>query len=122
VIPYFFGEPMEYYDPNLPPFEYRTPLVTTPYDFARDFGSYTLSEPIAQSYAEKALTAPEGLVPYTPEYMEPISEMDLARQEELLSLIGERFPGEFGEFEYDLTISPLESAQALIDALGNKSS
>ena len=122
VIPYFFGEPMEYYDPNLPPFEYRTPLVTTPYDFARDFGSYTLSEPIAQSYAERALLAPEGLVPYTPEYMEPISEMDLARQEELLSLIGERFPGEFGEFEYDLTTSPLESAQALIDALGNQSS
>jgi len=61
-------------------------------------------------------------VPYTPEYMEPISEMDLARQEELLSLIGERFPGEFGEFEYDLNTSPLESAQALIDALGNQSS
>ena len=122
VIPYFFGEPMETYDPNLPPFEYRTPLVTTPYDFARDFGSYTLSEPIAQSYAERALLAPEGLVPYTPEYMEPISEMDLARQEELLSLIGERFPGEFGEFEYDLNTSPLESAQALIDALGNQSS
>ena len=122
VIPYFFGEPMEFYDPNLPPFEYRTPLVTTPYDFARDFGSYTLSEPIAESYAQRALIAPEGLIPYTPEYMEPIAEMDELRQAELLSLIGERFPGEFGEFDYDMSVSPLESAQALIDALGNQSS
>jgi len=113
---------MEFYDPNLPPFEYRDPLVTTPYDFARDFGSYTLSKPIAESYAQRALIAPEGLIPYTPEYMEPIAEMDELRQAELLSLIGERFPGEFGEFDYDMTTSPLESAQALIDALGNKSS
>ena len=122
VVPYFFGEPMEFYDPNLPPFEYRDPLVTTPYDFARDFGSYTLSEPIAESYAQRALIAPEGLIPYTPEYMEPIAEMDELRQAELLSLIGERFPGEFGEFDYDMSASPLESAQALIDALGNQSS
>ena len=119
--PYSFGDPRTY-DPSLPPFEYRTPLVSQPYDFMRDFGRYTLSEAIADDYAQKALTAPEGLVPYTPEYMEPISEMDLARQAELLPLIGERFPGEYGEFEYDLSIDPLASAQALIDALSDQSS
>jgi len=113
-LPYDFGESLTY-DPGLN-LQYRTPQVDRAYDFMRDFGRYTLSEGIADDYARKAETSKMSL-PYTPEYMEPISMMDEARQAELLPLIGQRFEPGLGEFDYNLTKDPLESAQEIIDAL-----
>lgn len=118
---YDFGETT--YDPMLD-FEYRQPQITSPFDFARDFGSYTLSPEIEQSFqdltAERLAQGFEPAALYEPEFLEQIGIMSPERQAEegIASLIGSRFP-QFtpaGE-RYPFTSTPEESAQALVDSL-----
>jgi len=119
--PYDFGSGE--YDPLLD-FEYRQPQITSPFDFARDFGSYTLSPEIEQSFQD--LTADrlaQGFEPaalYEPEFLEQIGIMSPERQAEegIASLIGSRFP-QFtpaGE-RYPFDSTPEESAQSIVDSL-----
>jgi hypothetical protein len=118
--PYDFGDPIVY-DPGLDDFTYRQPAITSPFDFAGMYGSYTLSPEIEQRFSDltesRTLAGLEPASLYEPDYLEMISAMTPERQAEegIASLIGSRFPGSFGA--YPFTSTPEESARALIDAM-----
>ena len=114
-----FGDSLQY-NPfeGQDPFEYDVPLVTDPFRPEELFGSYTLSNDVAQGLAELVNAG------YAPEYLEPISQMDDARreQEEIMALIGAQMPTgtpvSDEDFQY-FELSPIEEAERLIAELSN---
>jgi hypothetical protein len=117
-----FGDPLQY-NPfeGQDPFEYDTPTVTDPFRPEELFGSYTLSNDVAQGLADLVNAG------YAPEYLEPISQMDEARreQEEIMALIGAQMPTgtpvSDEDFQY-FELSPIEEAERLIAELSNDQS
>jgi len=117
-----FGDSLQY-NPfeGQDPFEYDVPLVTDPFRPEELFGSYTLSNDVAQGLANLVNAG------YAPEYLEPISQMDEARreQEEIMALIGAQMPTgtpvSDEDFQY-FELSPIEEAERLIAELSNDQS
>ncbi len=117
-----FGDSLQY-NPfeGQDPFEYDTPTVTDPFRPEELFGSYTLSNDVAQGLADLVNAG------YAPEYLEPISQMDEARreQEEIMALIGAQMPTgtpvSDEDFQY-FELSPIEEAERLIAELNNDQS
>jgi len=121
IDPYEFGT--DEFDPLLD-FEYRQPQITSPFDFARDFGSYTLSPEIEQSFQElterRRAAGFEPAALYEPEFLEQIGIMTPERQAEpgIAALIGSRFPQFTPAGQgYPFTSTPEESAEALVNEL-----
>lgn len=120
IDPYDFGDTIVY-DPGLDDFTYRQPAITSPFDFAGMFGSYTLSPEVEQAMdeltTERETLGFDPAALYEPDYLEAISAMSAERQADqgIASLIGARFPGAFGS--YPFTSTPEQTAQALIDAM-----
>ena len=111
---YTFGEPTTFTPTESTSTEdltYREPAITSPFDFARDFGYYTLSPEIADSYVTKELQS------YVPTYLKPIGEMTPEEIEELIgirSIIGPNYPVQTQPIGYPFTTTPEEEAEALL--------
>jgi hypothetical protein len=106
---YTFGEPTTFTPTE--DLTYREPAITSPFDFARDFGYYTLSPEIADSYVTKELQS------YVPTYLKPIGEMTPEEIEELIgirSIIGPNYPVQTQPIGYPFTTTPEEEAEALL--------
>jgi hypothetical protein len=106
---YTFGEPTTYTPTQ--DLTYREPAITSPFDFARDLGYYTLSPEIADSYATKELQS------YMPTYLQPIGEMtpeEIEASRGIRSIIGPRYPVQTQPIGYPFTTTPEEEAEALL--------
>lgn len=106
---YTFGEPTTFIPTQ--DLTYREPAITSPFDFARDFGYYTLSPEIADSYATKELQS------YMPTYLQPIGEMtpeEIEASRGIRSIIGPRYPVQTQPIGYPFTTTPEEEAEALL--------
>jgi hypothetical protein len=106
---YTFGEPTTFTPTQ--DLTYREPAITSPFDFARDFGYYTLSPEIADSYATKELQS------YMPTYLQPIGEMtpeEIEASRGIRSIIGPRYPVQTQPIGYPFTTTPEEEAEALL--------
>ena len=106
---YTFGEPTTFTPTQ--DLTYREPAITSPFDFARDFGYYTLSPEIADSYSTKELQS------YMPTYLQPIGEMtpeEIEASRGIRSIIGPRYPVQTQPIGYPFTTTPEEEAEALL--------
>jgi len=106
---YAFGEPTTFTPTQ--DLTYREPAITSPFDFARDFGYYTLSPEIADSYATKELQS------YMPTYLQPIGEMtpeEIEASRGIRSIIGPKYPVQTQPIGYPFTTTPEEEAEALL--------